>query len=245
MDKFFLGMLTGSAALVAPLLLSSLFLPGPEGTYLGVDRLLEGQSARQATSPDQPDADEVEEPQPSIVQTDDQRPADSDSERAWIRHVLAAQGFSVEFPEDWHILERRDLQDMKTFGGNAAIDTMILAVADSKDEDDLTGMAMFMDVGLARLDSLAFIESMEQQITDQLPNLRVKQKAKRTRFDQFDGATVVFETTPAARLIMSKVDQKYSVVEIGDRAVIMAMTSVPGTESEDIITRIEGSLRPN
>jgi len=245
MDKFFLGIITGLGSLVLPLLLGSLFLPGPDGTFLTgrSQSNAERQATPQAVSETQTDTAQ-EETAPSISETANISTAANGS---WTRTNLPKHGFSVETPDAWHSLSLDDLKQLDSAGsfGDGAEDALILAVANAKTDDDLTGMLVFLDVGPVRLDALQFMQTMETTIVQQLPVLRLKQKAQPAKFASFDGASVMFETTPAARLIMPDMDQKFSVVELGGRAVIMTAAIVAGSGTEEIITRMEQSLRTN
>ncbi|MEM7465017.1 MAG: hypothetical protein AAF362_20295 [Pseudomonadota bacterium] len=248
MDRFFLGVLTGLGALFLPLLVGSLMLPGPEGTTLniGFDRNQTSSQAQQSADPDsdaeKPDSDVASSLALQDGQTEDATAADA---TGWTRRDLKDFGFSVETPDAWLTLSLQDLREMDSAGSfdENAEEALILAVANAKTDADLTGMMVFLDVGKVRLDSLEFMKAMETTIVEQLPVMRLKEKARRAKFAQFDGATVMFETTPAARLIMPEMDQKFSVVELDGRAVIMTAASVPGSGSDAIITRMEQSLR--
>lgn len=250
MEKFFLGIITGLGSLVLPLLLSSLFLPGPAGTFLdlGAERQHTAQRPISESEAEVQTTDAANENVPEAGSTDNTQTPETPTTggTTWTRTELPKFGFSVETPDAWHNLSLADLKRMDSAGsfGEDAEDALILAVANAKTDDDLTGMMVFLDVGAVRLDPLQFMKLMESTVVQQLPVLRLKEEARRAKFADFDGASVMFETTPAARLIMPKMDQKFSVVELDGRAVIMTAATVPGSGTEAVITRMEQSLRP-
>ena len=175
MDRFILGVITGIGALVAPLLLGSLFLPGPEGTFLA-GRL-------QSDAERQPKPLPVAETQTDTAQTDSApstvAPTNSNSAAngSWTRTNLPKFGFSVETPEAWHNLSLDDLKRMDSAGsfGDGGADALILAVANAKTDDDLTGMLVFLDAGPVRLDALQFMKVMETTIVQQIKSTQYQE----------------------------------------------------------------------
>lgn len=244
--NFFTGVVTGLGALVAPLLLASLFLPGPDGANLSIDDFRIERSAPQAEAPSVEDTPEAQ-PQPEIAAVDD-TPAPTSAQRQWTRHTFDTQGFSVERPADWVVLTVDEMKDMgagAAFGGSGAADAMMLAISNSRIQGEQKGTILFFDLGRISVQPLAFLQGIEAQLSEQMPLLRVKRKSRRVRFAGFDGAAADFETASAARLLMPNVDQRFSAIKLNGRMIFMTSTIDPDADLDDVVARMERSLRLN
>lgn len=102
MDKFFLGIVTGLGSLVVPLLLSSLFLPGPAGTSLRPTNT----DAIEARAPQLT----PEQTQPVTPEQTPEKPPSATQKIPPAKPVLVAYdiphlGIAIDLPDSWDVVK--------------------------------------------------------------------------------------------------------------------------------------------
>ena len=200
MDKFFLGVITGLGSLVVPLLLASLFLPGPPGTNL--------------------------ENAGTFPQDDDSKHTVEETEAGWRVHTFGEYGFSINTPANWHLLEFDELPNSSL----NPEETFILMTIDHPDPEIVRAVLNVRVIDQAAEFMLPLMPEILEDVREESRVSTVVQEIAPAILGPYFGASFTVRSVTKVQGDLTVTETHIWLMAIGDKSVILRVDQPAGLE---------------